>query len=252
MIPNTVFIYDQVMPIVLTENILTPGRNEMFYSKPMTLFRGIDNTVKFSFKNSDQKKVPIHQKTITFNIIDNADHSTHLTRTMSVEDGNNGIAKLVITEADLLDIKEQYYTWSVKVVNGENEEFVAYVDDNFGAKGELQVKHGVFPQFAESVSLGFRGGNTTAAVEARPKLNNNAALHTAQFYFDQAYTGTITVQGTLDDIANQTSINWFDIKTVTYTADTSPQYTTWNGVFSAVRFVKADTTGTVESVLYRH
>jgi len=252
MIKQDVFLYKQTMKVNLTESVLVPGRDEMFYARPMQLYRGVDNTVHFQFRNNDQKKVAIHQKTITFNIIDNADHTTHLTRTMTIEDGNNGIAKLVISEADLLDIKEQYYTWSVKVVNGEGDEYVAYTDDNFGARGELQVKHGVYPEFMESVSVGFRGGNTTAAIDAKPRLNNNAALHTAQFYFDQAYTGTITVQGTMDDVANQVSANWFDIKTVTYTADSSPQYTTWNGVFSAVRFVKADTTGTVSSVLYRH
>lgn len=239
------------MEINLTTSVLTPGRQENVYSRSMTLYRGLDNTVKFQFRNNDQKKVNILDKTITFNIIDNTSHVTHLTRTMEVVDGQAGIAKLTVSESDLYDIKDQFYTWSVKVVDGENNQHVAYVDDNYSAKGELLVKHGVYPEFVASQSFTFTGTTSTAAANAYPRLNNNSALHTAQFYFDSEYTGAITVQGSMDD-ANQTSMNWVDIKTVNYTAQSGPAYTNWTGVFGAIRFIKADTTGTVSSVLYRH
>jgi len=247
-----VYCYDQIMRINLTQSVLTANRDEIMYARNMSLYRGIDNTIKFEFRNNDQKKVNMLDKVITFNIIDNQSHTTHLTRAMTLEDGPNGIAKLVISEADLLDIKEQYYTWSVKVTDGENVDHVAYTDDNFSAAGQLLVKHGVYPEFGESISLAFRGGNTTASVDAKPRLNNNSAPHTAQFYFDAPFTGSIVVQGTMDDVANQTTLNWFDIKTVSYSAQTANSYTNWNGVFSAVRFKKNDTTNSVATVLYRH
>ena len=248
-----IYLYKQTMDINLTTSVLTAGRQENVYSRNMTLYRGIDNTVSFNFRNNDQKKVNMLDKVITFNIIDNESHITHLTRPMTLDDGPNGIAKLVISESDLLDINEQYYTWSVKVVDGENVQHVAYTDDNYSAAGQLQVKHGVFPEFRESVSLAFTGGTVTSAAQAYPRLNNNNnALHTAQFYFTEPYTGSVTIQGTMDDVANQTTFNWVDINTVSYTAQTGNAYVNWTGVFSAIRFVKADTTNTVSSVLYRH
>jgi len=222
------------------------------YTHPLNLYRGIDNVVKFQFRNNDQKKVPIQGKTITFNIIDTQSRVTHLTRTMSVEDGPNGIAKLLLSESDLNDIKEQFYVWSVKVVDGENNTHVAYTDDNYSASGQLTVKHGIFPEFMESMSLNFNAGNISNAVDAKPRLNNNSALHTAQFYFDIAYTGMITVQGTMDDVVNQVSNNWFDIKTINFTSQADPSYTSWNGIYSGVRFMKSDTGGAVGEILYRY
>lgn len=221
------------------------------FARPMVLNRGIDNTVKFQFKNNDQKKVAIHDKTITFNIVNAADHTTHLTRTMSIVDGNNGIAKVVIAESDLYNIKAQNYNWSVKVVNPEGDEQPGYMDDNLGARGSLRVEDGVFPTFLESV-VGTFTANVTNPISSKPRLNNNTALHTAQFYFDAAYTGSVLIEGTMDDVVNTTTPNWFTIKTVAYTAEASPAYTTWSGVYNGVRFTKTDTTNTVTSVLYRY
>ena len=239
------------MKINLTQSVLTSNRDEIMYARNMQLYRGIDNTVKFNFRNNDQKKVNILDKTITFNIIDNTSHVTHLTRTMTVEDGQNGIAKLVVSEGDLFDIKDQFYTWSVIVVDGESNQHIAYTDDNYSAQGQLLVKHGVYPDFSPSQTLAFTlGGTSTPAANAHPRLNNNSALHTAQFYFDSDYTGSIIIQGTMD-AANQSNLSWFDITTVNYTAQSSPTYVNWNGIFGSVRFVKADTTGTVSSILYR-
>lgn len=240
------------MNVNLTTSALVSNRDKIMYAKPLVFYRGVTNTVKFQFKNNDQKKVKIHDKIITFNIIDLTTYSTQLTRTMTIEDGNNGIAKLVISSSDLQDIKSQHYTWSVKVVDGENNEHIGYVDDNYGAKGELRVQDGVFPDFVESKSVTFTGGNTSSAINANPQLNNNAGLHTAQFYFSAPYTGTLVVQGTMDDTSNQESINWFDIKSITYTGQSNTTYTTWNGVYAGVRFKKTDTSGTISSVLYRY
>lgn len=250
---TNVYLAQQIMSVTLTTSAMTPNRNPAMFAKNLILYRGIDNTVKFQFKNNDQKKVAIHDKIITFNMIDNATHITYLTQTLTIVDGTNGIATLVISSSSLDDIKAQGYTWSIKVVDGEGVEHVGFTDDNYGARGELLLKDGIYPDFVESTSVTFTGDNVTSAVNAFPNLNNNTALHTAQIYFGSAYTGTITVQGTMDDVSNQNALNWFDIGSpISYTAQTDTTYTTWNGVFSGIRFQKADTTGTVSSILYRY
>ena len=97
------------------------------------------------------------------------------------------------------------------------------------------------------------GGNTvvkyTSSANAFPELNQNKALHTAQYYLN-GYTGTITVQGTMDPISGSLD-NWVDIKTDTYSAITGNEYTTFNGVYTAIRFKQSKTAGTLTKVLYR-
>jgi len=248
---SNLYLNDQIVNVNLTTSVFVPNREKKMYASPLQLYRGVDNTIKFNFKNNDQKKVLINDKTITFNIIDSSTHITHLTRTMTIEDGANGIAKLVISEADLNDINVQYYTWSVSVIDGENNQHIGYHDTAYTAGGELKVHEGVYPNFVESTMVTFTG-NTTPAIHADPRSNNNAALHTAQLYFDEAYTGSVTIQGTMDDVVNSVSVNYFDISTTVYTAETSPTYLVWNGVYSGIRFVKSDTTGTITNILYRY
>ena len=46
------------------------GRNSKVYDRRLTLHRGVDNPVTFTFKNEDQKAQDITSKTFELNIID--------------------------------------------------------------------------------------------------------------------------------------------------------------------------------------
>ena len=46
------------------------GRNSKVYDRRLTLHRGVDNPVTFTFKNEDQKAQDITSKTYELNVID--------------------------------------------------------------------------------------------------------------------------------------------------------------------------------------
>ena len=46
------------------------GRNSKVYDRRLTLHRGVNNPVTFTFKNEDQKAQDITSKTYEFNIVD--------------------------------------------------------------------------------------------------------------------------------------------------------------------------------------
>ena len=70
---------------------------------------------------------------------------------------------------------------------------------------------------------------------AHPHMNQNNALHTAQ-YLLTGYTGTISVQVTLEDTPPSDDADWIDLSSTTYTTQTGSQYVTFSGVFTAIRF----------------
>ena len=55
----------------------------------------------------------------------------------------------------------------------------------------------------------------------------------------------------MDPVASLVNANWVDIKTDTYSTVTGNEYTTFSGVFTAIRFKQEKTAGTLTKVLYR-
>tara|TARA_R110000823_G_scaffold75450_3_gene172607 strand:+ start:512 stop:1273 length:762 start_codon:yes stop_codon:yes gene_type:complete len=248
----TGFIYDQDITVNYTQSVTVKNRNETVYARPLTAYRGIDNRFRIKIKNNDQKKVAIGDKTIIFNLVDRANRVNYLTKTATIIAGGlDGLAEVILTENDLLNLSGQYFNWSLVITDGEGNEFPAYVDDNYDAKGTLRLHDAVYPEFDPSVELTFPNMvDFTSGADAKAELNRNGGLHSAQFYFS-TYTGDLVIQGTMDSVASLQTANWFDITTLNFTAQVDPIITSWTGVYSGIRFQRVITTGDVTQILYR-
>ena len=65
-------------------------------------------------------------------------------------------------------------------------------------------------------------------------------------------TGTLKVQASLNPtIQTVNDTDYITLSTESYTSQSNPAIINWNGVYSAIRFVKTTTTGTLSQVLYR-
>ena len=58
------------------------GRNSKVYDRRLTLHRGVNNPITFTFKNEDQKAQDITAKTYEFNMIDSESKKAVLTKTL--------------------------------------------------------------------------------------------------------------------------------------------------------------------------
>ena len=255
MLVTTVYLYDQIINLKIKVDTDKQHWGYEMYNHPIKLYKGIDNTIQIQLKNDNQKTLTITDKTITFSILNSSDGtSVLLNKTATIVDGINGKAKVTITEGDLLNLDSQYLNYSVKVVDGEENQMIGYVDGAYDVIGQLQILDGVFPDIKESLELKLAdfqeagGTYTSDPLVAESKLNQNTGLHTAAFYVN-GYSGDIKVQATLND--NVAPADYFDIKTVTLASKTGIAYTNWNGVYNRVRFVHTPTAGSTEKILYR-
>ena len=106
--------------------------------------------------------------------------------------------------------------------------------------------------FSASVTENYDGGDTGDAIYNDPYINRNDAAHTAQVYFSSAFTGSLDIQVSLSPQTQALNNDDFTVlKTITYTAQEDSDVVHWNGVYSAVRFVRSTTSGTLSQVLYR-
>src|SRR5210317_1840899 len=106
----TAYLYKQ---IIVATKVDSQASNTMtmFYAPNVKIYRGVDNEFRVSFKNKDQKKINLLDKTVTLTVINKDDGVSYLQRNVEVVDAQLGLGKIRITETDLLNLDAKYYTY---------------------------------------------------------------------------------------------------------------------------------------------
>ena len=237
------------------------GRNSKVYDRRLTLHRGVSNPITFTFKNEDQKAQDITSKTYEFNMIDTESKKAVLTKTLTiVDDGSTvstkGDASCTITEGDLLELDAKFYNFSVKEVKSDGSREVTYSDTGYAAAGTIELLDGAYPEFTASTSVSaftLSGDTfTSSAIDGKPGINNNQALHTIAIYPNN-FSGTLKVEGTMV-ATSPVDDDYFTITSTTLSSASSVETLNFTGVFQNVRFVAdrtSGTTGRIDKILYR-
>tara|TARA_R110000796_G_scaffold22681_2_gene65491 strand:+ start:626 stop:1357 length:732 start_codon:yes stop_codon:yes gene_type:complete len=218
------------------------------YSKQLQLYKGIDNVLEFRLLNADQKPVDITSYTPKFVAFDETNQMVLEKDATILDDGSTitrGKFKVTVTENELLNLKQQYLSYNIYLVETDGDKVLTYSQPNFDNDGVIYVNARTFPGPLNSYSVTTFEQEAPAietwyseTVDAQPSINGNEALHTAAVY-TSSYTGDIVVQATLDNQVTE-STQWADIASLTFVgSETTPQPVNFNGVFSHIRF-KAD------------
>ena len=232
------------------------------YSKQLQLYKGIDNVLEFRLLNADQKPVDITSYTPKLVAFDETNQMVLEKDCTILDDGSTvtrGKFKLTVTENELLNIKQQYLSYNIYLVETDGDKVLTYSQPNFGNDAIIYVNARTFPGPLNSYSVTVFeqeavGVETwySESIDAQPSINGNEALHTAAAY-TSSYIGDIVVQATLDNQVTQ-STQWADIATLTFAGtETAPEPVNFNGVFSYVRFkATANPADKITKVLVRN
>jgi len=226
------------------------------YQRTIQTYRGIDNLLHFDVKNHDQKNVSLTAYTPKFVAFD--ENKNLVIEHDGNKTSNKGEFTVTITENDLLNIKNQYLSYTIYLVKDSDlTKTLTYSDDHFNAAGTIYVSGEALPgpQATYTVTTFIQDGQNdiwySEAIDAQPAINGNSALHTAAIYTD-GYIGDVTIQGTLDNQVTQGTV-WADISTVSLNNETEPMPINFNGVFSFLRFeTDASPTNTISKILVRN
>jgi len=246
----------QIIPRYLVNNRTTIIANEAgfiteyrpVYTRQLQIYRGIDNVVEFKVLNADQKPISLDGYTPKFQAFDENRNLIieHAGEQVYAADGSTplkGIFKIVVTDNDTINIKQQFLSYSIHLVDASSNNVLTYSDSYFGNQGTIKILNEAYPgpKAAGMVSelRPFGSGEfaywASEPLDAQPGINGNAALHTAVFYTD-GYKGTVVIQATLDNNIDNGN-EWADIETVLFSGEeTEPTPVNFNGVYSFIRF----------------
>jgi hypothetical protein len=237
----------QLIPRYLVKNKTTLIANEAgllteyrpVYSRHINVFTGIDNVLDFKLLNADQKRIDLATyDSIKFQAFDE-NQSLIIEHNAVNVNQSKGLFKVTITENDLLNVKAQYLSYNIYLVDSNNNNVTTYSNAHFGGSGVIKVESSQFPGPRDTLSVTtFTEDDDnwySEALTAEPGINGNEALHTAAVYTD-SYVGDLVVQATLDNQVIGGTV-WADVATYTMTgSETEPTLINFNGVFSHLRF----------------
>ena len=244
----------QLIPRYLVNNRITLIANEAgcvteyrpVYNRNVPVYRGIDNVLQFRILNPDQKPINVAAYTPKFVAYDeNMKMVIEHNGTLVAGDDSaatRGLFEVTITENDLLNLKQQYLSYTVYLEDSAGAKTLTYANSHFNACGTIYIDNCSFPgpiptfEVSNFVQESFDADIFNSdTITAEPAINGNEALHTAVIYTNN-FVGNVKVQATL---SNQITDNtpWADIDTISFTGtETEPVPVNFNGVFSYIRF----------------
>ena len=256
----------QLIPRYLVKNKTTIVANEAgfvteyrpVYTRQLQVYKGIDNVLDFKLLNADQKPIVLTGYTAKFQAFDE-NKSLIIEHDGVTVNASKGLFKVTITENDLLNVKQQYLSYSIHLVDSNDDRIITYSNSHFDNNGTIYVSSGAYPgpRATYNVSTFTEVTEDTPywiseTLTAEPGINGNEALHTAVVYTNN-FAGDVVVQATLDNqIIGGT--DWADISTLSFTGnETEPTPVNFNGVYSFLRFKStANPSNTITKILVRN
>ncbi len=273
-----VYLYQNTLAVTLDLDPTVIGVNNVMYQRELNIQKGLKNSVRIQFKNSDQKRISIsNTETYVFSMYDAINQRLLIEKPLTVLDqgttATKGLALLTLNESDTLDLQQSSYTYAIKKLESDLSYSPAYSNTYYGINGTLNLLNDINPVLKPSTDISsflisYNASTNlyeykSRAIYADPLFQGNTALHTAAIYMT-AFKGRLYVMGTLDDnpddlaqysIVQQKSFNFY----------TGVDYVNFNGVFTYLNFMyipeKGPTDlnnrdnqsyrGTLDKILYR-
>lgn len=245
-----VYLYSNTIEVLLDTD--HPQRiNNVMYQRTITIQRGLQNTLHLQIKNSDQKSLNISSSTFYFSMYDEIDNRVVVEKPITVLDDGvtrslRGMAKVVFTEQDTINLPITGYKFVVKHMDGQTGSLEpVYSNTYYGVAGKIQLLADSVPPLTPSAEVthfqefynadfGFqRHEYYSGNIDAHPEYSGEIGLHTVATYMTN-YIGTVLVEGTMENSPSSFS-NYAVISNRSYNQFTGIDYINFNGKFSKIR-----------------
>ena len=144
------YLYSNIVPVQIWDPTIFSPRNRVVYSRPITVYQGIDNPLQIVIRNQDQKSVNITGYLVQLDIQDPQAQGSVESLAITMTDETKGLGTVTIPKEVVNALDQRIYKLTIKLINqSTNTDRPLYIDDNFGALLDLEV----LPGWYESMPL---------------------------------------------------------------------------------------------------
>jgi hypothetical protein len=141
----TSYLYENIIEVqVLDDDPTIKTRNRIVYSRPVKVYKNIDNIITIQFRNNDQKPANVVSRSFTFALTDS--NVTVWSTTANISNVTTAVGTVTLDQANVANLTQEYYNYTVSYTGTAvgNLTLPAYTDDNWGAVGQMQVISNVY------------------------------------------------------------------------------------------------------------
>lgn len=259
MYSTSVFYYIQRQIVVLLSGY-SVRKYMPVYAKTLTLHKGVDNQIQFQFLDQEQKPVNITGKEIKCRVINNNGTEVLIEKVLTLQLPATGIAALMLNAAEIENIIPQLAHYSLEIPVGQFD-YPVFVDQNAGARGDMNIVNSVLPSFVPSANVTIPTGQPFPNIDSNNSISN--VLPNANTYYSSVintednpiltiqtsyhqFNGDVTIEG-----STIVDGDWYPITTATYANNSNTQGYTVKGFHPYIRMVFTSNTGAVTNILAR-
>lgn len=226
------------------------------YAKPLTLHKGVDNRIQFQFLNQEQKPVDITGKSIVCRILNYDGTEILVRKALDLDFALTGIASLRLNAAEIEDIPAQKAYYTLEIPEGQFD-FPVFVDQNAGARGDMNIVNSILPSFVPSSEI------TIPTGQPFPNISNSSGNTNVVYYTSVINTEdnpVLTIQAKYEEYYGNVTIlgssivdnDWYEIITDTDLANVSEtKGYTIHGYHPFVKVEFSSNSGAVTNILAR-
>lgn len=144
----------QTVNVQLVGDLNGRTRNKQLYSENIKLYRNIDNPVRLTVKNQDQKPVDLSNFDVGVDLIDSANNLVVASYTATKINIPKGICEVIVAKGDIDPLESRYHYLTVKKTAYGQDDRVAYVDDNYSVKLPVEIHDAYLPYNPTDLDLG--------------------------------------------------------------------------------------------------
>ena len=216
------------------------------YQRKIKLHKGIDNTLEFEVKNSDQRREDVTGWQVVVRFFD-AERKQILEVTGDAINAKPGLMSVLITTEDIANIDPQMLTAAAYLTNGVDADRILYADSQFDVLATVEVLDGynAAPTWSEELPVfnyEFDANSYFSEIgNFGPTINNDIGATksvTVEVYPNTGFNGDIVVYATKDK-STSFGTKWKQLGTMAVDASTHTPGTdtfTYSGDYSAIRF----------------
>lgn len=154
MYSTTVYLFQQITRVLMLDSSgqYFTARYDPVYAKKLTVNKGVDNVLLFTFVNQNEKPVNVTGCNFTFRILDQRGTAILVEEPMVILNGCSGQVKVTIPALDLLEVRAQPASYSIQVQSGNLTQAV-FTNAQSGARAPVDIVDSVLPYFVPSAEL---------------------------------------------------------------------------------------------------
>lgn len=139
------YLYSNIVQVQIWDPTVFLPRNRVVYSRPITVYQGIDNPLQIVIKNQDQKAVDLTGYSVQIDIQDPVNHLTAYSFSITFTDITKGLGTVLLDKDTVNSLDQRVYKLTMRTIKDDDaSERPLYIDDNFGVPLDLEVREAYY------------------------------------------------------------------------------------------------------------